>query len=234
MTVMLHPRHGGDPTGAGVRAFFRPAAQPVERPRDDLCGRRLGRRCAFLQQYLRTFYRFNSWLLPPRLSCHAKTKSCKRGVWLACARSTYASRIGAGRREPSRRGSVTDSARVASELVKKSTALGISSSGGAPIFFQHTLRFLRSGGKPGPGSGPVWRAEDAARPPFARDDFFTSSQTRRLKLFRGSITYGGDGGRMGLRFYTAAERLDSAQSQAIATRRRSNTKGLTFVGSLIR
>jgi hypothetical protein len=72
--------------------------------------------------------------------------------------------------------------------------------GGArnPHVFQHTLRLLvpslglapaglalrfapgetvlRSGGKPGPGSGPVWRAEDAARPPFARDDFFTSSE----------------------------------------------------------
>jgi hypothetical protein len=80
--------------------------------------------------------------------------------------------------------------------VKKSAALGISRSGGArnPHVFQHTLRLLvsslrlapaglvrrfapdetvlRSGGTPGPEIGPVWRAEDAARPPFARDDFF--------------------------------------------------------------
>ncbi|MGH8651411.1 MAG: hypothetical protein ACREYE_04135 [Gammaproteobacteria bacterium] len=46
--------------------------------------------------------------------------------------------------------------------MKKSAALGISCSGGArnPHVFQYTLRFLRSGG---------------TRPPFARDDFFTSS-----------------------------------------------------------
>ncbi|MGH8655724.1 MAG: hypothetical protein ACREYE_27690, partial [Gammaproteobacteria bacterium] len=50
-----------------------------------------------------------------------------------------------------------------SEFVKKPTALGISRSGGArnPHVFQHTLRFLRSGG---------------TRPPFARDGFFTTSQ----------------------------------------------------------
>ncbi|MGH8652594.1 MAG: hypothetical protein ACREYE_10695 [Gammaproteobacteria bacterium] len=47
--------------------------------------------------------------------------------------------------------------------MKKSTALGISRSGGArnPHVFQYTLRFLRSGG---------------TRPPFARDGFFTNSQ----------------------------------------------------------
>ena len=47
--------------------------------------------------------------------------------------------------------------------MKKSTALGISRSGGArnPHVFQYTLRFLRSGG---------------TRPPFARDDFFTNSE----------------------------------------------------------
>ncbi|MGH8651461.1 MAG: DUF5615 family PIN-like protein, partial [Gammaproteobacteria bacterium] len=38
--------------------------------------------------------------------------------------------------------------RLASEFVKKPTALGISRSGGArnPHVFQYTLRFLRSGG----------------------------------------------------------------------------------------
>ncbi|MGH8652460.1 MAG: hypothetical protein ACREYE_09920, partial [Gammaproteobacteria bacterium] len=42
--------------------------------------------------------------------------------------------------------------------------LGISRSGGArnPHVFQYTLRFLRSGG---------------TRPPFARDGFFTNSQS---------------------------------------------------------
>ena len=98
-----------------------------------------------------------------------------------------------------------------SELVKKSTALGISRSGGArnPHVFQHTLRLLvpslglapsglalrfapgetvlRSGGKPGPGNGPVWRAEDATRPPFARDDFFTSSHLGLLRQQRRDI-----------------------------------------------
>ncbi|MGH8651077.1 MAG: hypothetical protein ACREYE_02355, partial [Gammaproteobacteria bacterium] len=44
--------------------------------------------------------------------------------------------------------------------------LGISRSGGArnPHVFQYTLRFLRSGG---------------TRPSFARDGFFTNSQTTR-------------------------------------------------------
>ncbi|MGH8655226.1 MAG: hypothetical protein ACREYE_25020 [Gammaproteobacteria bacterium] len=48
--------------------------------------------------------------------------------------------------------------------MKKPTALGISRSGGArnPHVFQYTLRFLRSGG---------------TRPSFARDGFFTNSQT---------------------------------------------------------
>ena len=50
-----------------------------------------------------------------------------------------------------------------SEVVKKPTVLWISRSGGArnPHVFQHTLRFLRSGG---------------TRPSFARDGFFTTSQ----------------------------------------------------------
>ncbi|MGH8651654.1 MAG: hypothetical protein ACREYE_05490, partial [Gammaproteobacteria bacterium] len=48
--------------------------------------------------------------------------------------------------------------------------LGISRSGGArnPHVFQYTLRFLRSGG---------------TRPPFARDGFFTNSQTRRSRAY---------------------------------------------------
>ncbi|MGH8651630.1 MAG: hypothetical protein ACREYE_05370 [Gammaproteobacteria bacterium] len=48
--------------------------------------------------------------------------------------------------------------------MKKPTALGISRSGGArkPHVFQYTLRFLRSGG---------------TRPSFARDGFFTNSQS---------------------------------------------------------
>ncbi|MGH8652515.1 MAG: hypothetical protein ACREYE_10230, partial [Gammaproteobacteria bacterium] len=48
--------------------------------------------------------------------------------------------------------------------VKNPTALGISRSGGArnPHVFQYTLRFLRSGG---------------TRPSFARDGFFTNSQS---------------------------------------------------------
>ena len=57
-----------------------------------------------------------------------------------------------------------------------------SRSGGArnPHVFQHTLRFLRSGG---------------TRPPFARDDFFTSSQhipDVKPLLRGGSGGYGGD------------------------------------------
>ncbi|MGH8654498.1 MAG: hypothetical protein ACREYE_21055 [Gammaproteobacteria bacterium] len=48
--------------------------------------------------------------------------------------------------------------------MKKPTALGISRSGGArnPHVFQYILRFLRSGG---------------TRPSFARDGFFTNSQS---------------------------------------------------------
>ena len=57
-----------------------------------------------------------------------------------------------------------DRARRYQEVVKKPAALGISRSGGAPHVFQHTLRFLRSGGTP---------------PPFARDGFFTTSQALR-------------------------------------------------------
>jgi hypothetical protein len=100
-------------------------------------------------------------------------------------------------------------------LWKKSAALGISRSGGArnPHVFQYTLRLLvpslglapsglalrfapgetvlRSGGKPGPGSGPVWRAEDAARPPFARDDFSQALRPvwhpRHLKTVHGEL-----------------------------------------------
>jgi hypothetical protein len=64
--------------------------------------------------------------------------------------------------------------------VKKSAALGISRSGGArnPHVFQHTLRFLRSGG---------------TRPPFARDDFFTNSEpiaTLRFQFEIGSRSSG--------------------------------------------
>ncbi|MGH8615390.1 MAG: hypothetical protein ACREYF_26060 [Gammaproteobacteria bacterium] len=56
-----------------------------------------------------------------------------------------------------------------SEFVKKPTALGISRSGGAwnPHVFQYTLWSLCSGG---------------TRPPFARNGFFTNSQSRPLRL----------------------------------------------------
>ncbi|MGH8651541.1 MAG: hypothetical protein ACREYE_04875, partial [Gammaproteobacteria bacterium] len=49
--------------------------------------------------------------------------------------------------------------------------LGMSRSGGArnPHVFQHTLRFLRSGG---------------TRPPFARDGFFTSSEACSTRAVR--------------------------------------------------
>ena len=50
---------------------------------------------------------------------------------------------------------------------------------------------LRSGGKPGPGSGPAWRAEDATRPPFARDGFFTTSQPPLDALTRLGARCGG-------------------------------------------
>ena len=42
--------------------------------------------------------------------------------------------------------------------------------------FRSRRNGLRSSGKPAPGSGPVWRADDTARPPFARTVF---SQTLR-------------------------------------------------------
>ncbi len=65
-------------------------------------------------------------------------------------------------RQYRRTGTLWDSRYKSSEFVKKPTTLGISCSGGArnPRVFQHTLRFLRSGG---------------GRPPFARDGFFTNS-----------------------------------------------------------
>jgi len=57
-------------------------------------------------------------------------------------------------------------------------SLGLAPSGLA-LRFAPGETVLCSGGKPGPGSSPPresgdWRAEGAARPPFADDDFFTN------------------------------------------------------------
>ncbi len=70
------------------------------------------------------------------------------------------------------------------ELVKKSAALGISRSGGArdPQIFQYTLRLLVSSLRLAPAGlarrfapGETLLRAGGTRPPFARDDFFTSS-----------------------------------------------------------
>ncbi|MGH8656080.1 MAG: hypothetical protein ACREYE_29610 [Gammaproteobacteria bacterium] len=69
--------------------------------------------------------------------------------------------------------------------MKKSTALGTSRSGGArdPQVFQYTLRLLVSCLRLTPSglarrfaSGETLLCSGGIRPPFARDDFFTSSR----------------------------------------------------------
>ncbi|MGH8656339.1 MAG: hypothetical protein ACREYE_30995 [Gammaproteobacteria bacterium] len=75
--------------------------------------------------------------------------------------------------------------------MKKSAALGISHFGGArdPQVFHYTLRLL----VPSLGLAPAGRARRFApgetllcsgemRPPFARNDFFTSSHTPLMSL----------------------------------------------------
>ncbi len=75
----------------------------------------------------------------------------------------------------------------ASELVKKSTALGTSRSGGArdPHVFHYTLRLLVSSLRLAPAGlarrfapGETLLRSGGTRLSFARDDFFTSSQIK--------------------------------------------------------
>ncbi|MGH8652511.1 MAG: hypothetical protein ACREYE_10205 [Gammaproteobacteria bacterium] len=86
-----------------------------------------------------------------------------------------------------------------SQLVKKSAALGISCSGGArdPQVFHYTLRLL----VPSLGLAPVGLARRFApgetllrsggtRPPFARDDFFTSSQAAVYLTMTPKLVFG--------------------------------------------
>ena len=91
--------------------------------------------------------------------CRFQRCSKRRNAIRAARRSAARS----SPKDPSPASRWSASASTDSELGKKSAALGISRSGGArnPHVFQHTLRFLRSGG---------------TRRLFARDDFFTSSQ----------------------------------------------------------
>ncbi|MGH8652448.1 MAG: hypothetical protein ACREYE_09860 [Gammaproteobacteria bacterium] len=70
--------------------------------------------------------------------------------------------------------------------MKKSAALGISHFGGArnPHVFQYTLRLLVPSLGPAPpglalrfAPGETVLRSDEMRPPFARDDFFKTSQS---------------------------------------------------------